>query len=127
MQNQADIYEKITASIIEAIESGCGKHEMPWNTFGLLPTNATNGRHYRGINVLVLWVAAMRQSYRTQLWGTYQQWRELGAQVRKGETSTAVVFWKFYGEQDENDNKGSEDDNSRTRCFARAYKVFNAD
>jgi len=29
MKQQADIYEKITNSIIEAIEAGCSKFEMP--------------------------------------------------------------------------------------------------
>lgn len=76
MKNQTDIYEKITASIIKA---GCGKFEMPWHTFGSLPSNATNKRRYRGINVLVSWATTSQRGYKTQLWATYQQWRELGA------------------------------------------------
>lgn len=127
MKNQTDVYEKITASIIEAIEIGCGKFEMPWHTFGSLPSNASNHRRYRGINILVLWAAAAQRGYKTQLWATYQQWRELGAQVRQGEKSTAVVFWKFYDEEDETDNDNSDDHDLRKRCFARAYHVFNAD
>jgi antirestriction protein ArdC len=130
MKNQTDVYEKITASIIEAIEAGCGKFEMPWRTFGALPSNARNKRRYRGINVLVLWAAASQHGYKTPLWATYQQWRELGAQVRQGEKSTAVVFWKFYGEGSEADSDSPDEQNtedSRRRCFARAYHVFNAD
>jgi antirestriction protein ArdC len=130
MKNQTDIYEKITASIIEAIEVGCGKFEMPWHTFGSLPSNAGNKRRYRGINVLVLWAAASQRGYKTQLWATYQQWRELGAQVRQGEKSTAVVFWKFYGDDNDSEAENIEDEtaeSSRKRCFARAYHVFNAD
>lgn len=130
MRNQTDVYEKITASIIEAIEAGCDKFQMPWHTFGAVPSNANNKRRYRGINVLVLWTAAAHHGYQTQLWATYQQWRELGAQVRKGEKSTAVVFWKFYGEDDEAEDGDPEENGagpSRKRCFARAYQVFNAD
>jgi antirestriction protein ArdC len=130
MKNQIDVYEKITASIIEAIETGCGKFEMPWHTFGVLPSNAGNKRRYRGINVLVLWAAASQRGYKTQLWATYQQWREVGAQVRQGEKSTAVVFWKFYGEDGEADSDSRDEqrtEDSRRRCFARAYHVFNAD
>ncbi len=130
MKNQTKVYEKITASIIEAIEAGCGKFEMSWHTFGALPSNASNKRRYRGINVLVLWAAASQRGYKTQLWATYQQWQELGAQVRQGEKSTAVVFWKFYSEDsdaddDSRDEQSTED--SGRRCFARAYHVFNAD
>lgn len=130
MKNQPDVYEKITASIIEAIEAGCGKFEMPWHTFGSLPSNAGNKRRYRGINVLVLWAAASQRGYKTQLWATYQQWRELGAQVRQGEKSTAVVFWKFYGDDNDGEAENAEDETieySRKRCFLRAYHVFNAD
>lgn len=130
MKGQTDLYEKITASIVEAIEAGCGKFEMPWHTFGSLPSNAANKRRYRGINVLVLWAAASQRGYKTQLWATYQQWRELGAQVRQGEKSTAVVFWKFYGDDNDSEPENTEDEtamNSRKHCFARAYHVFNAD
>jgi antirestriction protein ArdC len=130
MKNQPDLYEKITAGIIEAIEAGCGKFEMPWHTFGSLPSNAGNKRRYRGINVLVLWAAASQRGYKTQLWATYQQWRELGAQVRQGEKSTAVVFWKFYGDDNDSEAENIEDKTAESlhkRCFARAYHVFNAD
>ena len=77
-----------------------------------------------------LWAAAAQRGYRTQLWATYQQWRALGAQVRQGEKSTAIVFWKFYGEDGESESAESDDNStecSRKRCFARAYNVFNAD
>jgi antirestriction protein ArdC len=126
MKEQADIYEKITNSIIEAIEAGCGKFELPWETFGLLPSNASKHRPYRGINVLALWAVASRRGFKTNLWATYQQWHELGAQVRKGEKSATVVFWKFYGEERETEDEASES-KTGTRCFARAYHVFNAD
>src|SRR6185437_794180 len=85
---------------------------------------------YRGVNVLVLWAAASQRGYKTQLWATYKQWRELGAQVRQGEKSTAVVFWKFYGDDHDSEAENIEDEtteSSRKRCFARAYHVFNAD
>jgi antirestriction protein ArdC len=70
MQTHLDIYETITASIIDAIETGCGAYEMPWNTFGFLPSNASTKRNHRGINVLVLWASAQKHSFTTQLWAT---------------------------------------------------------
>ena len=127
MNQRTDVYEKITASIVEAIEAGCSKFEMPWHTFGVMPSNAQTQRRYRGINVLALWAEAMKQGFQTNLWATYQQWNELGAQVRKGSKSATVVFWKFYGEETERDESDSETDETRSRCFARAYHVFNAD
>ena len=127
MNQRTDVYEKITASIVEAIEAGCSKFEMPWHTFGVMPSNAQTQRRYRGINVLALWAEAMKQGFQTNLWATYQQWNDLGAQVRKGSKSATVVFWKFYGEETERDEGDSETDETRSRCFARAYHVFNAD
>jgi antirestriction protein ArdC len=103
---------------------------MPWNTFGFLPSNAVNKRSYRGINILALWASAQKHNVTTQLWATYQQWREIGAQVRKGEQSTAVVFWKFRDDGSEGETDPLEDGTSdarRARCFARTYHVFNAD
>lgn len=80
------------------------------------------------INVLVLWAASAKHGYKTNLWATYQQWSELGAQVRKGAKSTTVVFWKFYGEEREADETAGESEEENCfRCFARAYSVFNAD
>lgn len=73
-----------------------------------------------------MWAAASHRGFKTNLWATYQQWHELGAQVRKGEKSAIVVFWKFYGEEHDAKDEGSEE-KTGTRCFARAYHVFNAD
>ena len=124
---KTDIYETITEGIIDVIETGCEKFEMPWNTAAAFPTNARTQRAYRGMNILVLWAQAMKHGYAAQLWATYQQWHELGAQVRKGEKSTAVVFWRFYGENEEaEDDSQTMDETAKKRCFARAYHVFNA-
>ena len=126
MKEKTDIYEKITAQIIEAIEVGYGKFELPWHTFGVLPTNASNNRRYRGVNMLALWAVASHRGYNTNLWATYQQWHELGAQVRRGEKSATVVFWKFYDEDRESEDDATPEGNGR-HYFARAYHVFNAD
>ena len=55
---------------------------------------SSSGKRYRGINTVALWVAAMAAGYGDGLWGTYRQWQDAGAQVRKGERSTTVVLWK---------------------------------
>ena len=99
-----DIYGEITNQIIEAIEAGADNYQMPWHVNGadsVLPVNASTHRPYRGVNVMMLWAVAAKKEYATNLWATYQQWRELGAQVRKGEKSTSVVFWKFFDEEGE--------------------------
>lgn len=60
-----------------------------------LPFNVASRHPYRGVNVPALWAAGEAKGYASGLWGTYEQWTELGSQVRKGERSTTVVFWRF--------------------------------
>lgn len=122
---KTDVYEQITNAIVSAIEEGAGKYEMPWHALSA-PLNAANRKRYRGVNVLMLWATAQKRAYASNEWATYRQWQEAGAQVRKGERSTTVVFWKFY-DQAEEDQEGSDVPEDRPRCFARCYHVFNAD
>ena len=73
---------------------------MPWHHDGdsiARPCTVTSDKGYRGINILALWAAARRGGYAGGIWGTYQQWSQVGGQVRKGEKATTVVFWKVCG------------------------------
>jgi antirestriction protein ArdC len=123
----ADIYSRITNQIIAAIEAGAGNWQMPWHSEGcsLRPINATNGKAYRGVNVLALWCAAQEQGFESDKWATYKQWQEMGAQVRKGEKSSSIVFWKINDGEGEADNS-EEEQNGHKRIVARGYAVFNA-
>ncbi len=124
-----DIYGEITNQIIEAIEAGANNYQMPWHVNGadsVLPVNASTHRPYRGVNVMMLWAVAAKKEYPTSLWATYQQWRELGAQVRKGEKATPVVFWKFFDEEEPRENREGNEREPHRGVMARAYHVFNA-
>lgn len=128
MYPKTNIYEQITSVILEAIEKGCEQFQMPWNSTLSVPRNAESGRLYRGINVLVLWAMTQRFHYATDLWATYQQWSQVGAQVRKGAKSATVVFWKFTdGDPKDQDDDPSTTSSPTSHCFAKAYHVFNAD
>lgn len=112
------IYETITNRIIESLESG----RIPWrrqwtvsakNGGGPMPYNFTNGKRYRGINVMSL----LCSGYSSNGWGTYKQAQAKGYQVRKGERSTPVVWWSFPDR-----NNPAEKDRAP---FAKFYSVFN--
>ncbi|MDQ2774401.1 MAG: ArdC family protein, partial [Acidobacteriota bacterium] len=94
IQQQTDVYEKVTNAIIHAIihaiETGVQKYTRPWHLMSS-PINAFSRKGYRGINVLMLWIAANEHAYSSTEWATYKQWQENGAQVRKGQRSTPVV------------------------------------
>lgn len=121
------IYETITNQILAAIEAGAGAYHMPWHRsrFDVAsPSNAQTGRAYRGVNVLSLWMTAKARGFGSGQWATYRQWQEQGAQVRKGETATAVVLWKPL---EARDAENGDDSERAGRFVARAYSVFNAD
>lgn len=123
----ADVYARVTEAIIAAIEAGAGTWRMPWHHSGAdvtRPTNIASGKPYRGINTVSLWAAAYNSGYASGVWGTYRQWQERGAQVRKGEHASLGVLWKEVSRRDEQDHDDGDD---RRRLFARAFSLFNAD
>lgn len=124
---RADVYTRVTAEIVAAIEQGAGEWRAPWFHKGssiARPTNIASGKRYRGINTVALWVAGMTAGYTDGLWGTYKQWQAAGAQVREGERSTSVVLWREISASQQPDGDDGEDDGYR-RMFARAFSVFN--
>jgi antirestriction protein ArdC len=123
-----DVYAKVTSQIVNAIEQGVGNWRMPWHTSGRFassPINATSRKAYRGINTVCLWAAAEAKGYDSGEWATYAQWQERRAQVRKGEKSTTVVFWKFANNASETEDGETPTSGSRL-LFTRGYAVFNA-
>ncbi len=131
--SRIDIHETITAKIVAAIEAGAGAFEMPWHRPGVsftVPINALTKQPYRGTNILLLWIDADAKKYEHQVWATYRQWAELGAQVRAGEKASMIVK---YGEwipkavrEAARDNGDDLDDTAR-RLYAKAAHVFNVD
>lgn len=128
-----DIHTEITGTLIASIEANPGKPSMPWRRSSgplFMPVNALTGNAYNGINIVSLWVAAECLGYNAPVWATYKQWSELGAQVRKGEKSSLVVFYKEYEVVPEarganGPNPDNAEDDGKRRV-ARASYVFNA-
>lgn len=91
----ADIYTRITDQIVAALEAATSPTEWPWVKAASAgnPVNVVTGRSYRGINRMMLGgaVAAGMSPW----FGTFRQWQEKGAQVRKGSKGQLVVY---YGE-----------------------------
>ena len=75
---------------------------------------------------MCLWAAAQAKGYERGEWATYQQWQERGAQVRKGEKATLVVFWKFANSNESQENGEEHAASSSRLLFTRGYSVFNA-
>ena len=90
--------KRITARNIEQMETASAAGwQKPWITTGqntLQPVNAATRREYRGVNVLMLWAAAEITGYQDGRWANFKQWQQIGAQVRRGEKGTPMVFDK---------------------------------
>jgi antirestriction protein ArdC len=126
-EHRGDIYARITAEIVAAIEAGVDSWKMPWHHDGSAicrPINVGSRRRYRGVNVIALWIAARAAGHANGVWGTYRQWRTAGAQVRKGERGATVVLWKQISSTNEVGERDDEDP-ARARIVARAFSVFN--
>lgn len=117
-----DPYQAVTDRIIELLEAGTAPWHKPWNTTTGLPRSLSTGKPYRGINPFLLQCAAIAAGYESPWWGTYDQIKERGGQVRKGEHGTLIVFWKRYVRKAK-----TPDEEDRQSFVLRTYKVFNAE
>ena len=75
-----------------------------------------NGIPYQGINVLMLWGAAMEKGYSAPIWMTFKQALALGGAVRKGEHGSLVVYASII-----HAHRGRRDDRRGIRA---GYSVF---
>lgn len=122
----ADPYTRVTDTILHQLaDANPASWVCPWHrTRGGLPRNALTGRSYRGINTLALWCGAQAEGYADARWATYRQWAELGAQVRRGERGTPVLFYRDLSP--ENARAAGDDGADVPQFVARASTVFNA-
>ena len=83
-------YDRITERIVALMEQGTVPWHKPWHITTGLPRNLVTKKPYRGINTFLL----MAMGYESPNWLTFRQSVQLGGNVKKGEKSCPVVFWK---------------------------------
>ena len=114
-----DVYERITARVLEQLERGTVPWHKPWRGGETgCPRNLISRRPYRGINVFLL---AACTPFESPFWLTFRQANELGGHVRKGAKSTPIVFWKWVRRED------SETGETEQFPLLRYYNVFNVE
>ena len=129
---RTSLYQEITARIIAELEAGRLPWVQPWGTSAVqaplaMPRNATTGRRYSGVNVLILWGAIVQQGYSGQSWLTFRQALLLGGHVRKGERGTTVVFAHRFTPDAERRRAQERDDDPSSIPFLKRFTVFNTD
>lgn len=142
-RKRIDVHQAITQKIAAAIEAGAGSFEMPWHRPGVaftLPKNALTEKPYRGSNILSLWIDADAKKFEHQVWATYKQYEELGAQVRKGEKGSLIVKYGEWVPKSQREGtspdarasvggqpKHHDDGDDPKRLYAKPAWVFNID
>ena len=125
---RTDVYQKITDQIVVALEQGVRPWHQPWNaehSAGRITRPLRgNGIPYQGINVLMLWSAAIEKGYAAPIWMTFKQAIELKACVRKGEHGSLVVYADKIIRTETTD---SGEEAERAIPFMKGYTVFNVE
>jgi antirestriction protein ArdC len=122
--DRRDHYQEVTDRIVAALENGSRPWQQPWkNGAHGMPINATTGRRYHGINVLLLAMTCFALGGDPRFC-SYKQASDRGWQVRTGERGTTIFFFKRMLVEDRGAAPDAED---RTKAIPmlRAYTVFN--
>lgn len=119
-----DIQQSITDQVIEILSSGeVPPWKKPWTGMGgAMPFNFSTNAPYNGVNILILWLAAMKMEYSSNAWMTFKQAKALGGSVRKGEKGVKCIFFKPLLIEQGDDEK----DDVFVPC-RRVFTLFNLD
>lgn len=115
-----DIYEFINEQVVKQLEKGVLPWRKPWKVAIVegqqynIPHNYATKRPYTGVNAFLLALTP----YRTPMFLTFNQVKELGGMVKAGAASLPIVFWKTIKVKGE---KGKEEN----KLVLRYYRVFN--
>jgi antirestriction protein ArdC len=124
---RASVYERVTEGIVRELEEGVAPWVKPWSGGGnpMLPYNTTSQRRYSGVNVLLLWGAALTRGCRSNAWLTFRQALGLGGHVKKGEHGCSIVYASSFTKRETDEASGEERD--RKVPFLKSYSVFNVE
>ena len=138
-----DAAQSITDEIVALLEAGTLPWRRPWRIAGGGVPLRVGGEPYRGINAFLLGLRAAMAGYSSPTWMTFNQARQLGACVRKGERSSVVVYYGTAGRKDAADGGSAGGDGGGDGAggrdggapeaeaggayrFLKSYRVFNA-
>ena len=117
-----DNYQIITDAVLELMEKHGKDWCKPWQAqAGAGHHNVKSGKSYNGTNIFLLAVSAMKQDFASNEWGTFKQWQDKGAKVRKGQKGTKIIFFDKIKVEDK------ETQEERLIPMLKGFTVFNAD
>lgn len=91
------IRDSMVKTLLAHIEKNPTDWQSGWNNIAAgAPYNGKTSTAYRGLNALYLAFLGAERGYNDTRWVTFNQAKELGASVKKGEKSAPVIFFEFY-------------------------------
>lgn len=108
------VYKIITDRILAQLDKGTIPWQKVWKEYEP-NANFLTKKPYRGCNVLL----TAFHEYSSRYFLTYNQCKQLGGNVKRGETGFPILFWNFV--------KKEENGTKRSIPFMRYYTVFNID
>lgn len=123
--------------VLSYMEQNPTEWQSGWQKFGC-PINAASEKQYRGINLLYLAIVSMARKYKDNRWVTFNQAKQLGASVKKGEKSVPVLYFSIYDENTKKDfdaktvagmteEERIEYERKYVHAYTKFYQVFNAE
>ena len=126
-------------TLIQYIESNPEAQESGWyHTASENPINGKTNKQYKGLNAFYLSVIGAMKGYSDPRWVTFNQAKELGANVKSGEKSSEVFYWSWYDKKlkkpfEEETLSGMTKEEAQqyrdenVRAVLKYYQVFNAE
>jgi antirestriction protein ArdC len=135
MSKQSEIREHVTQRIVAALE-----HDLlPWRQMwsggnGGQHFNASTGKAYRGVNVLLLSITAMEYGFQSTAWATFNQWKQLGCRVNRrpddvlpGQWGATICVYIPVTKKVEEPKDVEDEEEEETFWILKKFTVFNAD
>lgn len=88
--------QKIADKVLEQIENNNLEWAAGWHKLRNAPFNAKTEKRYNGTNLLILHFEGVKKGYEDPRWLTFNQAKDLGAQVKAGEKATTIFHWNEY-------------------------------
>lgn len=125
--NQNEIYQSITDTIINALESNTESPlwQQQWKIFAGNNHKSISKRPYQGVNQLICGIVANSSNYNCKTWATYNQWNKLGHKIKKGEKGTKII--KVLKIAKEEKDKITDKKITKTFSTMKQFVVFNGD
>lgn len=97
--------EEVTAARVELIKdllARMEKGDLAWRHFASLskPHNGADKRPYTGANIFKLWLTMQKHGWEDPRFFTFNQAKEAGYRIKKGEHGVNIELWKQYDKQE---------------------------